>query len=89
MRYEEDYDFENSYEDRTVSPSMTGDDSRENELRPQSLEEYIGQEKAKENLRIYIEAAMHLTTFFSTALPDSVRPLFPTSSQMKWALISR
>ena len=57
MRYEEDYDFENSYEDRTVSPSMTGDDARENELRPQSLEEYIGQEKAKENLKIYIEAA--------------------------------
>ena len=44
MRYEEDFDFENSYEERTVSPSMTGDDARENELRPQSLEEYIGQE---------------------------------------------
>ena len=57
MRYEDDYDFENSYEERTVSPSMTGDDARENELRPQSIEEYIGQEKAKENLKIYIEAA--------------------------------
>ena len=69
MRYEEDYDFENNYEERTVSPSMTGDDSRENELRPQSLEEYIGQEKAKENLRIYIEAAKlrapHSTTHTS------------------------
>jgi len=29
----------------------------ENHLRPQSLDEYIGQEKAKEMLRIYIEAA--------------------------------
>ena len=51
MRYEEDFDFENSYE------AMTGEDARENELRPQSIEEYIGQEKAKENLKIYIEAA--------------------------------
>ena len=57
MRYDEDFDFENNYEDRAVSPSMTGDDARENELRPQSIEEYIGQEKAKENLKIYIEAA--------------------------------
>ena len=57
MRYEEDFDFENSYEDRTLSPSMTGEDRNENVLRPQTLEEYIGQEKAKENLKIYIEAA--------------------------------
>lgn len=29
----------------------------ENHLRPQMLEEYIGQEKAKQNLKVYIEAA--------------------------------
>ena len=29
----------------------------ENKLRPSRLEEYVGQKKAKENLRIYIEAA--------------------------------
>ena len=29
----------------------------ENHLRPQLLEDYIGQEKAKETLKIYIEAA--------------------------------
>ena len=29
----------------------------ENPLRPKNLDEYIGQEKAKENLRVYIEAA--------------------------------
>ena len=57
MYHDDDYDFENNYQDRAVSPSMTGDDARENELRPQSIEEYIGQEKAKENLKIYIEAA--------------------------------
>lgn len=52
-----DFDFENSYEERTVSPSMTGEDTNENALRPQHMEDYIGQEKAKENLKIYIEAA--------------------------------
>ncbi len=52
-----DFDFENSYEERTVSPSMTGEDANENALRPQHMEDYIGQEKAKENLKIYIEAA--------------------------------
>ena len=57
MRYEEDYDFENNYEDRTVSTSHIGEDAHENALRPQSIEEYIGQEKAKENLKVYIEAA--------------------------------
>lgn len=57
MKYEQDYDFENNYEERTVSPSMTGEDANENVLRPQSIDEYIGQEKAKENLKIYIEAA--------------------------------
>lgn len=57
MNYEQDYDFENNYEERTVSPSMTGEDANENVLRPQSIDEYIGQEKAKENLKIYIEAA--------------------------------
>ena len=29
----------------------------ENSLRPQTLEEYIGQSKVKENMKIYIEAA--------------------------------
>ena len=30
---------------------------QEYSLRPQTLTEYIGQEKAKENLRVYIQAA--------------------------------
>ena len=44
MHYEEDYDFENNYEDRTVSTSHIGEDTHENALRPQSIDEYIGQE---------------------------------------------
>ncbi|MBP3370014.1 MAG: AAA family ATPase, partial [Clostridia bacterium] len=50
----EDFDFEN----RIVTTSYTREDSdTDTSLRPKTLEDYIGQEKAKENLKIYIEAA--------------------------------
>lgn len=43
---------------RVISPENTMEDSDiELTLRPQTLHEYIGQEKVKENLAIYIEAA--------------------------------
>lgn len=43
---------------RIITTDFTEEDSRiEGTLRPQTLDEYIGQEKAKENLKIYIEAA--------------------------------
>ena len=43
---------------RTIETSLTEEDIKiEGSLRPQKLDDYIGQEKAKENLRIYIEAA--------------------------------
>lgn len=43
---------------RIIETSVTEEDIKiEGSLRPQSLEDYIGQEKAKESLRIYIEAA--------------------------------
>ena len=49
-----EFDFEN----RILSSSFTAEDSENDlNLRPQSLEEYIGQEKAKENLNILINAA--------------------------------
>ena len=35
----------------------TDDEDIEVSLRPRSLDEYVGQEKAKENLKIFIEAA--------------------------------
>ena len=43
--------------DRLVSPEMNRGESEELNLRPRTLEEYVGQEKVKENLRIYLEAA--------------------------------
>ena len=45
-------------ENRIVTTSeMNGDSEIEYSLRPKRLDEYIGQKKAKENLKIYIEAA--------------------------------
>ncbi len=46
-------------EERIVSPQMEGhaEEKLENSLRPQTLDEYIGQDKVKQNMKIYIEAA--------------------------------
>ena len=45
-------------ERRIINTELKKDEAvMENKLRPVSLEEYIGQRKAKENLKIYIEAA--------------------------------
>lgn len=49
-----EYDFEN----RVVAPDYAPEDAEvENPLRPRTLSEYIGQEKVKENLSVFIEAA--------------------------------
>jgi len=45
-------------ERRTISTEFTEEDEKiEGSLRPQILAEYIGQQKAKKNLKVYIEAA--------------------------------
>ena len=45
-------------EKRIITTDTTEEDRRiEGSLRPQLLEDYIGQEKTKENLKVYIEAA--------------------------------
>lgn len=47
-------------EDRLISSSYQRDDNEiENSLRPKSLDEYIGQTQAKEQLDIFIKAAMY------------------------------
>ena len=49
-----EFDFEN----RIMTTGYTAEDSDvEVSLRPKKLDDYIGQEKVKENLKIYIEAA--------------------------------
>ena len=50
----EDFDFES----RIVTTSYQSEDSDiDTSLRPKTLSDYIGQDRAKENLKIYIEAA--------------------------------
>ena len=44
-------------EEPLVTTSFTRDDENESSLRPQTLNEYIGQQKAKGNLEIFIQAA--------------------------------
>ncbi len=45
------------FESRILSTRETGEDTGEVSLRPKTLDDYIGQEKAKSNLKVYIEAA--------------------------------
>ena len=46
-------------EERIISPELIDIQEQriENSLRPKTLEEYIGQDKVKENMKVYIEAA--------------------------------
>ncbi len=53
-----DEDVEYDYESRIVDRQSREEDADTDVgLRPKSLEEYIGQERAKENLKVYIDAA--------------------------------
>ena len=45
------------YEEPIVAKTCLQEDAQEGSLRPKTLREYIGQEKAKENLSVFIEAA--------------------------------
>ena len=49
----------NMDENKLTSPNLENmqEENLENSLRPQTLDEYIGQNKVKENMKIYIEAA--------------------------------
>ncbi len=52
--YSEDLDFENRIVDSSYTPMDT---DVEVSLRPKTLDDYVGQAKAKDNLKIYIDAA--------------------------------
>ncbi len=53
MLEEKELDFEN----RMVTPEYTSGDDAEGSLRPKTLAEYVGQEKVKENMAIYMKSA--------------------------------
>ena len=46
-------------EERIINPEIEdlNEEKLENSIRPQTLEEYVGQNKVKENMKVYIEAA--------------------------------
>ncbi|HBQ46938.1 MAG TPA: Holliday junction branch migration DNA helicase RuvB [Ruminococcaceae bacterium] len=49
---------ESDYENRVIAPEYSAEDEEvENPLRPKTFSEYIGQDKVKENLSVFIEAA--------------------------------
>ena len=50
-------DFSQDYEAPLVTTSFTPADESEFSLRPKRLTEYNGQEKVKENMRVFIQAA--------------------------------
>jgi hypothetical protein len=68
---------------------LADEDTAELSLRPQRLEEFIGQPKVKEALRIAIDAARgprsRWTTPSSTARPGSARRRSPCSWRASWA----
>ena len=70
---------------------MEEDIRTEGSLRPQYLKDYIGQEKAKSNLKIYIEAAKQrgdaLDHVLFYGLLDWVRLLWQGLLQMRWEYI--
>ena len=73
---------------------MEEDFSLEGNLRPQTLDEYIGQEKTKNTLKVYIEAAktdvtIPWTMSFSMVLPDLEKRRLQESLQMRWEHILR
>lgn len=55
--YAEDLELEAEDERLLLRKQKTKQDSDEQRLRPLSFDDYFGQERAKENLKIYIEAA--------------------------------
>ncbi len=52
-----DFDTQDEYEERVVSSTLLKGEEGEATLRPRTLSEYTGQEKAKGNLSVFIEAA--------------------------------
>ena len=55
FNYSEEFDFENRILDTQETPEDVFDG--DNPLRPKSFDDYVGQDKVKENLKIFIEAA--------------------------------
>ena len=73
---------EDAQQEVVTSSRVLPEDSGEGSLRPRLLKDYTGQEKAKENLQVCIDAARLRG---STALRGLARRRWPPSSQTRWA----
>ena len=76
-------------ERRIITTDVLEEDVKiEGSLRPQRLDDYIGQEKTKKNLKVYIEAAKQrsdvLDHVLFTALRDLEKQRWRASLQMRW-----
>ena len=49
--------FDDFNEDRLLTSTKSQYDAEENALRPKTMEDYVGQEKIKHNLSVYMSAA--------------------------------
>jgi len=73
---------ENDKENLITDPVTGADEAYENKLRPQALDEFTGQDKLKENLKIFIQSAkkrgetLDHCLFYS--LPALEKPRWPT-----------
>ena len=63
-------DFSQKYDAPIVTTSLTPQDDGEVSLRPKLLADYTGQEKAKGNLAIYIEAARRRKGAIAWSVPE-------------------
>ena len=75
---------------RIITTEITEEDKRiESSLRPQYLDEYIGQEKIKSTLKVFIDAAKSrgeaLDHVLFTALRVSARRHSAALLRMRWA----
>lgn len=59
MGYMDDEEYKIEQEDRLIDPNIEDmqEEKMENSLRPKTLKDYIGQDKVKSNMEVYIEAA--------------------------------
>lgn len=80
---------EDAQQEVVTSSRVLPEDSGEGSLRPRLLRDYTGQEKAKENLQVCIDAARlrgePLDQCCSTALRVWARRRWLPSSQTRWA----
>ena len=64
---------------RVIETNLMEEDTKiEGSLRPQCLDDYIGQEKAKENLKVYIEAAKRIKSKYPNTEFNMIGFIEPT-----------